>query len=70
MRSHAVRHLLISQFPDSVAGPAEFERADLLQILALEEQLEAGHLVECRRGQHRRADGEGFDSVSGFADRS
>ena len=48
------RSLLRSELRDRIVGAAELERADPLQVLALEEKFGAGECVERARAQCRR----------------
>jgi hypothetical protein len=59
---HAARAFVVAQLADSVERPAKLERADPLKILALEEHLRPGELVERARGQHGRAVGVILDA--------
>ena len=51
VRHDAARRVFITELADRVAGSAEFERADFLKVLALEEQSPTGQFVE-RRARH------------------
>ena len=55
--------LLVGEAEDGVAGAAHLEGAGLLQVLALEEELGAGELVDEARGQDRRAVDVGPDAL-------
>ena len=46
---------IVGQRPHRVARAAELERADALEIFALENDLTAGHIIDGRRRQYRRA---------------
>jgi hypothetical protein len=47
-----------------IARPAEFEGADMLQILALEEEAPPGHRIECGRSQNWSVGDDSIDASS------
>jgi hypothetical protein len=63
MRRHALLRHLVRQAEHRVRGAAHLEGAGLLEVLALEEQLGPGELVEVARGQDRRAVDMGLDPL-------
>ncbi len=68
MRADAALGLFVAQREDRVARAAKFERANLLEIFALEIHLRADALIEAFARQHRRAMRVGFDSFRGAED--
>src|SRR5262249_40398919 len=64
----AALRLLRRQFHDGVAGPAELERAGLLEVLALEEQRPPRQAVERRAGGDGRAVGPPLDASGRLVD--
>ena len=55
MGRHTLRGLRIVQTEYGVRGAASLERAGLLKILAFEEELGAGELIDEARGQDGRS---------------
>eukprot|EP01023_Acetabularia_acetabulum_P066968 TRINITY_DN9132_c0_g1_i3.p3 TRINITY_DN9132_c0_g1~~TRINITY_DN9132_c0_g1_i3.p3 ORF type:complete len:238 (-),score=45.10 TRINITY_DN9132_c0_g1_i3:142-855(-) len=65
MGRHAFLGHLVGQPEDRVAGAAHFERAGLLEVLAFEEQVGPGQVVEIGRCQDRRVVDIGPDALMG-----
>src|SRR6185312_12146856 len=64
MRGHAAARGLRRQGQHGIGGAARLEGADLLQVLALEEQLRAALRIERGAGQHRRATHPARDALA------
>src|SRR5437016_10415729 len=62
LRDDPLRRLFLCQGEDRVRRPANFERAGLLQVFVLEEELCPGHSVQGRRRQDRRTVDPGGDT--------
>ena len=65
VRDHAGAPGGFVELEHGVDGPAELEGADLLEVLALEEDRAAAPRVERPRGHHGRAVGPGRDPLGG-----
>ena len=63
---YAADTLGLSQAGNGVAGSPEFERARLLEVLALEEDRGFDLLIESGTSQHWRVMNERRDTVAGF----
>ena len=68
MGDHAARGGGLVQRPHRIAGAAELERADPLQVFAFELQPRAGFLIQRARSEHRGGMGMSGDARGGGED--